>query len=350
MNGWHRGGLLLVVGSVVLAALLTWFEFVLTRGSTPPIPGDASIASLESVALGGVRQSVLIRGHDTANPVILFLHGGPGMPVMFLGHAFQRDLERDFVVVHWDRSGAGKSYRAALEDPDLSVSRRLVDTIQLTELLRERFDQKRIYLVGHSWGSYLGLQLVDQRPDLYWAFIGTGQMAGTAAEVREVRLEFLSRVAEETGNEELAIRIADPGYRVSEDDLFRYGAELVSAETFLPVLTTGLFAPEYTLQDALNVKRGVNLVARTLRLDVEPRPLEGEISEFQIPVYFFLGRHDYNTPSELAVEYLRRLEAPLKRAVWFENSAHFPFWEEPNKFHQGMLRLHGDVQSFWSHN
>lgn len=339
-----RIGCLGFLGLATLVALLIWVEFFFRRGTTPSIPGAGGIASLETVALGGVEQSVLIRGHDTANPLVLFLHGGPGMPVMFLAHDFQRQLERDFVVVHWDRLGAGKSYRAGLEHPDLSVSQRLADTHQLSELLRERFAQERIYLVGHSWGSYLGLLAAERRSDLYWAFIGTGQMAGSEQQVRASRLAWLARVAAETDDEKLAARIADPDCRVTEDDLFRYGGELVGAHSFLPVLATGLRAPEYTLIDAWNVKRGNDFVHRNMKMDVEPRPLEGEIEELPIPVFFFLGRHDYNTPSDLAADYLERLRAPLKRVVWFERSAHFPFWEEPDKFHQEMERVHREVR------
>ena len=333
---------------MVLAGLGVWVEFFLRRGSTPPISSEAGIASLETIVLGGVGQSVLIRGHDTANPVVLFLHGGPGMPVMFLAHDFQRQLERDFVMVHWDRRGAGRSYRAGLEHPDLSVSQRLADTLQLSELLRERFDQDRIYLVGHSWGSYLGLLAAERRPDLYWAFIGTGQIAASEQQVHASRLAWLTRLAADSDDNELAARISKPDYPITEDDLFRYGGELVGARTFLPVLTTGLWAPEYTLIDAWNVKRGNELVQSTLKLDVEPKPLEGEIEELPIPVFFFLGRHDYNTPSDLAADYLERLRAPLKRVVWFERSAHFPFWEEPARFRQEMERVHREVRRYWA--
>jgi pimeloyl-ACP methyl ester carboxylesterase len=131
---------------------------------------------------------------------------------------------------------------------------------------------------------------------------------------------------------------------VTEDDLFRYGGELYASRSFLPILMTGLRAPEYTLRDVANVKKGSDLVGREMTYDVEPRPLEGEISSLDAPVFFLLGRHDFNTPSQLAAECLDRLSAPLKGVVWFEKSAHFPFVEEPERFHAEMLRIDGSVR------
>lgn len=338
-------GLAAVVLAVILGAV---FALTVLRGRTPGLSGPRSVTSLEKIRLGGVEQWVLIRGHDRDSPVLLFLHGGPGMPAMFLAHAFQRRLEREFVVVHWDRRGAGKSFDAASDRTGLSVSRTLEDTYELTRILRTRFGQDRIYLVGHSWGSYLGLLAVREHPEYYLAFVGTGQMAGDRGQVAAERREFLVRAAAETGDPELRARLAAPLVEVTEDDLFRYGGELHAARNFLPILMTGLRAPEYTLRDIANVKKGSDLVGREMKYDVEPKPLEGEIPALEVPVFFLLGRHDFNTPSRLAAEYLNRLSAPLNGLVWFERSAHFPFFEEPKRFRAEMLRIDGQVREFWT--
>ena len=338
-------GLAAVVLAVILGAV---FALTVLRGRTPGLSGPRSVTSLEKIRLGGVEQWVLIRGHDRDSPVLLFLHGGPGMPAMFLAHAFQRRLEREFVVVHWDRRGAGKSFDAASDRTGLSVRRTLEDAYELTRILRTRFGQDRIYLVGHSWGSYLGLLAVREHPEYYLAFVGTGQMAGDRGQVAAERREFLVRAAAETGDPELRARLAAPLVEVTEDDLFRYGGELHAARNFLPILMTGLRAPEYTLLDIMNVRKGSDLVGREMKYDVEPRPLEGEIPALEVPVFFLLGRHDFNTPSRLAAEYLNRLSAPLNGLVWFERSAHFPFFEEPKRFRAEMLRIDGRVREFWT--
>lgn len=331
---------LLGVGGAVL-------EFVVLRGKTPNIDFPAAISSLEKHEIGGVEQWILIRGHDRSKPVVLFLHGGPGMPAMYLAHAFQRALERDFVVVHWDRRGAGKSFDAW--SPDLSVGQTLEDTYELTQKLRARFGDRRIYIVGHSWGTYLGLLAVRGHPEYYAAFVGMGQLAGTRDEVQALRRELVHQAAAKLGDSELQSRAADAFVEITEDDLFRSGGELYASRSFWPILKTGLTAPEYTLRDALNVKKGADLVGRHMEYDVIPRPLEGEIQKVDVPVFFFLGRHDFNTPSQLAAEYLGRLEAPQKSLVWFEQSAHFPFFEEPCRFHEELVQAAQTVAEYWKH-
>ena len=339
--------LLLGFAAIVFLSLVgALLEFVILRGRTPAISTPGSIASLEKQRIGGVDQWVLIRGQDRTKPVLLFLHGGPGMPAMYLAHCFQSELERDFVVVHWDRRGAGKSYDARLQTPEFSVSQTLNDTYELTRILRERFHQQRIYLVGHSWGSYLGLLAVHEHPEYYSAFIGMGVPAGTREEVRVLRRELLSAVAKSSGNTSLQARLSDAGIEISEDDQFKFGGELYASRSFWPILRAGLSAPEYTLLDAMNVKKGAALVDREMKYDVTPKLLEGEISKVDVPVFFFLGRHDLNTPSQLAAEYLDRLNAPLKGLVWFEHSAHFPFFEEPVLFHKEMIHVKQAVDAF----
>lgn len=342
--------ILCIFGIIIFLFLLGVIaKFIIFRGRTPAISAPGSIASLEKLKIEGVEQWILIRGYDRTKPVLLFLHGGPGMPSMYLAHEFQSELERDFVVVHWDRRGAGKSFDAHPQISTFSVRQTLNDTYELTRKLRERFGQQRIYLVGHSWGSYLGLLAVYEHPEYYIAFVGMGQPAGSYEQVYALRREFLSRAAKETGDSNLLTRLADANAVITEDDLFRYGGELYASRSFWPLLKAGLFAPEYTLREVMNVKKGVDLVNREMKYDVVPKMLEGEISRVKVPVFLFLGRHDLNTPSQLAAEYLVRLDAPLKELVWFEHSAHFPFLEEPDRFHKEMVHVNQTVGEFWNH-
>jgi pimeloyl-ACP methyl ester carboxylesterase len=337
--------LVLALAGLVLSVAAV--EFAVRRGGTAGLGGPRAVASVEQIRLGASAQWILIRGHDRTRPVVLFLHGGPGMPAMFLAHAFQRDLERDFVVVHWDRRGAGKSFAAAEPLTSLTVRNTLDDTFALTNILRERFKQDRIILVGHSWGSYLGLLTVREHPEWYAAYIGVGQMAGTREEVLRDRRDFLTRQASLTGDTALLDRLTAGG-DPTEDDLFRHGGELHGATSFWPILRTGLLAREYTFRDVLNVKRGADLVAREMKYDVLPKPLEGDINPVDVPVMLFLGRHDHNTPSSIAARYLGQLRAPMKGLVWFEQSAHFPFFEEPTRFAVEMARADHQVRAFWA--
>lgn len=334
------------LGLLALFVAVTWH--VLTHGRTPPIvdargaavPG--SVASLQRMQLGGVPQSVLIRGRSTRNPVVLFLHGGPGMPAMFLAHAWQRALEDDFVVVQWDRRGVGKSYFGDIPARHLTVRRLLDDTYELTNLLRGRFAQDRIILVGHSWGSWLGMLAVRERPELFRAFVGVGQMTGpghgdTAA--WRLQAEFIRREAARRDEPEAVRDLEREGRGAVEKWLFRFGGEVHAATSWWPLLRLGLEAPEYTLGDVLRVPKGLRLYARAMTYDVPGDTLRTDVTAVQVPVYFVAGRWDEVTPSELAERYFAALRAPRKGFFWFERSAHFPFLEEPAHFAEVLRRI-----------
>ena len=332
---------LLLIGAIAI-------EFTFHRGRTPHIPdAPGSITSLEQITLGGAEQWILIRGWDATKPVLLFLHGGPGMPAMYLAHEFQRELEKDFVVIHWDRRGAGKSYASGVKG-ELTVRQTLDDTYELTRLLQSRFGQKRIYLVGHSWGTYLGMLAVKEHPEYYAAYIGMGQMSMNPRRKFELQKEFLLGKGREAGDSALVMNLQSGSAKIREDDLFQYGAELFRATSFWPLLFVGLRAPEYTFGDAMNVKKGADLVNRKMIYNVLSGPLAENVRRVDVPIFFFLGRHDYNEPSALAAEYLDSVKCPYKRLVWFENSAHFPFFEEPEKFRLEMIKAEAETRLFWS--
>lgn len=303
-----------------------------------------SIASLEWVSLGGVSQSILIRGWDRNNPILLMLHGGPGMPQMYLAHQFQPELEKSFVVVQWDRRGAGKSYNGQVPPQSLNVEQLVDDTHQLVELLRARFHQPKIILACHSWGTYLGLLVVQRYPDLFYAYVGMGQMTDSEREMR-LRRDFILQRARQSANRK-ALRDVETNWPDSSEKwLFEFGGELHREKSWWPLLRAGLGAPEYTAADALyRVQAGLRLYSHSMNYSGHGE-LIYEIPAVQIRVYFFLGRYDYNTPSELAAAYLQTLNSPRKKLVWFEESAHFPFLEEPAKFAVEMTRVWADIQS-----
>jgi len=307
-----------------------WF----TPGRTPTINQPNSIASLERIRIGGVDQHILMRGNDSSLPVLLFLHGGPGMPAMYLAHAFQRELETDFVVVQWDRRGAGKSYREDISRT-LNSEQLVADTIELTNLLRTRFHQNRIYLVGHSWGTYLGMLVIARHPELYHAYVGIGQLARSSP-IAGIQDEYIRQAARQIGDQGTIRELEEKGASVRETLLFKFGGEIHNAKSFMPLLLTGLAAPEYSLRDACNIPKGVSLYSRYFVYNSISGELMDVITEVNIPVYFFTGRYDYTDPFVLTEQYFSKISAPEKRIVWFEESAHFPFYEEPAAFARQM--------------
>jgi len=315
----------------------------LTRAHTPAVDAEDGIASLESIRLGGYEQAVLIRGQDSSNPLLLFLHGGPGMPAMYLAHAFQGTLERDFVVVHWDQRGAGKSFRDDLDLGTLTVSRLLSDAAELTDTLRARFSQEKIYLVGHSWGSYLGTLLVLKHPGRFYAFVGVGQVVDQERE-DSLQAAFIRKEALARGVPEALEDLEALGTAAHEKWLFRFGGELAGATGWLPLVWTGVLAPEYSLRDVLRVAAGSQVSSRHMVYDVLEGPLGDHVESYPVPVFFFQGRTDWTTPSPLVEEYYQRILAPSKELVWFEHSSHFPFFEEPDRFAQEMRRVKALVE------
>jgi pimeloyl-ACP methyl ester carboxylesterase len=169
---------------------------VITDAEGRPLPN--SIAVLEQVKLGGSKQWISIRGKDVHHPVLLFLAGGPGGSELPVTRTWLGALEDQFVIVNWDQPGCGKSYRAVPLDT-LTPERYIEDAHELVHLLRMRFQQDKIYLMGESWGSMLGIMLVQQYPDLFYVYIGAGQMVNTT-ENDVMGYEFALTYATERGD------------------------------------------------------------------------------------------------------------------------------------------------------
>jgi pimeloyl-ACP methyl ester carboxylesterase len=320
---WSIVGLALAGLGIVV---YLWF----TPGRTPAIHGPNSIASLERIRIGGVDQYILIRGNDSSLPVLLFLHGGPGMPAMYLAHSFQCELEKEFVVVQWDRRGAGKSYREDISST-LTTEQLVADTVELTNVLRARFHQDKIYLVGHSWGTYLGMLVIVRHPELYHAYVGIGQLA-LSSPIAGIQDEYIRQTARRMGDQDAIKELEEKGASVRETLLFKFGGEIHKAKSFTPLLLTGLAAPEYSLRDARNIPKGVSLYSRNFVYNSISVELMDAVTQVKIPVYFFTGRYDYTDPFALTEQYFSKISAPEKHIVWFEESAHFPFYEEPAAF------------------
>jgi pimeloyl-ACP methyl ester carboxylesterase len=317
---------------------------IIMRPHTPAIKDDrgrifpGSIATLEKIELGGHEQWINIRGKDRSNPVILFLHGGPGMPMMYLAHKFQRPLEEYFVCVQWDQRGAGKSYSKKVPVKTLTVRQILSDAFALIKHLRERLNKDKIYLVGHSWGTYIGMLLVKRHPELFHAFVSVGQVVDERRG-REIADRFIKEQAQKNGNTKaLDEMITNPdGFR--EKWLFAFGGELYGETSYMPFILAGLKSPEYGLFDIQKVAQGSSFSSQHMVYDAIKGTIFQNIHSVTVPVYFFTGRHDYTTPFELVELFFERLEAPRKKMIWFDNSAHFPFYEEPQQFTHKMLDI-----------
>ena len=253
---------------------------------------------------------------------------------MYLAHAFQRELEKEFVVVQWDRRATGKSYRDDISST-LTSEQLVTDTVEMTNMLRARFHQDKIYLIGHSWGTYLGMLVIARHPELYHAYVGIGQLARSAP-IAGIQDEYIRKCAERSRDPDAIKELEEKGGNVREELVFKFGGELHHAKSFLPLLLTGLASPEYSLRDARNIPKGVSLYSKFFVYNSISGELIDVVQQVKVPVYFFTGRYDYTDPFTLTEEYFSKINAPDKHLVWFEQSAHFPFYEEPAAFARQM--------------
>jgi pimeloyl-ACP methyl ester carboxylesterase len=255
---------------------------------------------------------------------------------MYLSHSFQRPLEKIFTVVQWDQRGAGKSYDPNIPKESINVEQYVADAIQLIDTLRMRYHQQKIFLIGHSWGTYLSSILVQRHPELFYAYISVGQVVdGEAA--HKIQKEFLLAEAIKRNDTSLLSKLKQTDFTSFENYLFKYGGELKHATSFTPLVMTGLFSTEYTFRDALNVAKGPQFCGEYMNYNAIRGSIMSNIKKYEVPVFFITGTHDYTTPFPLIKQYYDTIQAPFKQIIWFDESAHFPFYEEPKKFDSIMI-------------
>lgn len=344
LAGLKRNTVLLAVNLILTGGIMIFSQLT---AKTPSILDDqgkplaGSIAELQKVNLNGRQEWISVRGNHAENPVLLFLAGGPGGTQMAaVRHDLSR-LEEHFVVVVWDQPGSGKSYRAG--GAGLTVNTYIEDGLALTKYLQEQFKQDKIYLVGESWGSALGIFLSEQSPDSYHAVIGTGQMIDFL-ETERMDYEKAMQIAESTGDQSKIDKLKEngrPPYYGSDvtwksAEYLNYLSAYMSSN---PEIQNGgyntfrdLFSPEYGILDKINFLRGIVNTFNHVYPQLYGINLRTDYPRLEVPVYFFLGRHDINAPSVLVEEYFSILEAPSKEIIWFEHSGHSPWINESDKF------------------
>jgi len=306
----------------------------------------------EKVKIGGIEQWVSIRGVDKRNPVLLMLHGGPGFVEMPYSWYFQRGWEDYFTVVQWDQRGAGKTYLLndpAQLEPTMTRERLVEDTEEMVAWLRKEFGKDKIFLLGHSWGSVLGLEFAQRRPQWLHAYIGMGQVTNSPESERR-GLQFALERAKRDGNAEALRELAtiegyaQPGKPLALKDLYlqrkwlgHYGGAMRSLQGYDTVSAAVALAPEYSDAEIARIWEGNEFSEKRLLVEALQRDYSS-VERLDCPVILFNGRDDYNVSAELAAEWFGRLRAPSKQLVWFERSAHVMFTEEPGKTLVSLVR------------
>jgi pimeloyl-ACP methyl ester carboxylesterase len=301
--------------------------------------------------IGGIEQWVTVRGQDRANPIILFVHGGPASPLTPTLWQFQRPLEEYFTMITYDQRAAGKTFAANASEGlagTIRIERYVDDAIELAEHLRKRYGKDKLILMGHSWGTVIGMHAALRRPDLFHAYVGVGQMIDARAQEalsyghgveqakahgNEAALEELATIAPYPGDQPITrerIIIARKWAQF-------YGGLTAYRETSRYFFRAPRLSPEYSAADVCAIDQG-NLFTLEKILPELMAVDFTDVRSFPIPVVMFMGRHDYSTPSQPIEAWLQRVQAPFKQGVWFERSSHMMPWEEPGKFLVSLLQ------------
>jgi proline iminopeptidase len=316
------------------------------------ITSPTGINSLDPVRIGGIDEWVQVRGQNVNNPILLVIHGGPGIAFIPLARSFQGPWENRFTVVEWDQRGAGKTYASNSKDLQrrtMHVPQMEQDTLDVVNYLRHRFHRRKIFVMGHSWGSLLGLWLAHEHPDLLYAYVGVGQVVNPKQN-DEVAYRDALQEASNTHNQQ-AVRELESNAPSPDVDL-RKGQTTENWQAVLlgppsngvafmnmrRLLSDLVSAPEYSLADDFSFPRGQLFSLAILIPQARKVDLTQLGSHFRVPIFFFEGRHDPFARPSLIWSYYQTIQAPHKEFVWFENSGHFPFFEENRTFADELFR------------
>lgn len=308
---------------------------------TPHINGVNSISELRKIAINDTKLEVMIRGEDKNNPIIIFVHGGPCCSEIPYVRKYQREWEKDFTIVHYDQRGCGKSYSFGVDYSDVKVSTHVEDLIALSKYIQEYLGQEQVILAGHSFGTYIGTLAVAERPKLYQAYIGIGQMSN-GIESELYNLDKCIMEAEKVGNEKdveylksLEPSVASGEIIVPRNYVRKYGYAARHISETGDYLSGFFFGTEYNLLDAIRYYTAIIKYQGNFEREATEAPLSETVLELQVPVYFVMGKYDGMTSPEAAEEYLNSITGTdIKEFILFKDSAHYPQFEEGEAFNE----------------
>lgn len=300
--------------------------------------------------IGGIDQWLYVRGQDKANPVILFVHGGPASPAAPVMWTYQRPLEEYFTVVNYDQRGAGKTYLEsdpATVKPTLKIDRYVQDAVEIAQQVAQRYGKRKVILVGHSWGTIVAMKAALARPDLFYAYVGIGQVINAHDNERisfDHGLQQARAAHNQAALDELATIAPYPGNQpITRERIIiarkwaqYYGGLSAFRSESGYYFNAATLSPEYDKAAVDAIDKGSLLTLGSVIDEMLEVDFKG-VTRFPIPVLMFMGRHDYSTPSQPTAAWLDKVKAPYKKGVWFERSSHLVQFEEPGKLLVSLL-------------
>ncbi len=340
------------IGMVNLAVVCVVLLAFTAKTSTPEFEDSdgnvlqGSIAEERRFELGGVEQTVYLRGRDRTAPILVFVHGGPGATATPFLRTFNSDLENDFVVAYWDQRGTSKSYDESLDPADMTIAQITADLDDLIDQLLAEFDQEQVLLAAHSWGTIVGIEYAAANPQKLAAYIAISQTTGQI-ESDEIGYEWALAEARAAGNENAITQLEEigtPEYTIEEFYTQRrwvnvLGGGLYEHQSDLALLRTALSASEFGWTDLRSFFQGNRFSSEALWDEQQAYDARERHQSFETPIYFINGRYDRLISPDLSAEYFDTIQAPQKELIWFEQSAHSPLFEQPEKFNQLMIEI-----------
>lgn len=308
-----------------------------------------SIAEIKKIRIGSINQYLMIRGNNINNPVILFIHGGPGQSEIGYIRECQRELEEKFVVVRWDQRGSGLSSSKNMQKESLNINILVSDTNEITDYLTKRFSQPKIFIAGHSWGTIIATNAVKNTPEKYLAYIGIGQFVD-AKEGEKISYDYTMSEAKKQNNIKVIKKLEKIGPPPYKSDDFLVRAQCLSmlggvfnTEPKINMFKALMLSPEYTLLTKLSYLKNALASSKILAPEILKVKFLEDIKEFNVPIFFIMGKYDYHTPTAMVEKFYSQLHAPKKELILFENSAHVPQLEENEKFNKTLIKILEEV-------
>jgi proline iminopeptidase len=306
---------------------------------------DTVVNDKSLVTLGGEKQYVEMTGTSSKNPVLLFLHGGPGWPQTPHLRYFNADLTKSVTLVAWEQAGCGKSYMHNPDPKNLSLEQLVNDAHELTLLLKKKFQQDKIYLAGFSWGSVLGMHLIKKYPEDYAAYFGISQIIDLNRSI-DLSRNWIKQQAEIKKDKKtlqivMQLEKKDTALCKTPLDCFFKKYELLTAyggAIYKKEAEAAIKIAETKYEDYKNYDWLKGFLYSASRLgDAIFETNFTSTTEVKVPIYFFTGRHDWSLPSIVTEDFFNQLTAPKKEMVWFEQSGHECLEEEPANFNKAII-------------
>lgn len=313
---------------------------------TPKITGENTISELRKIEINNNSLEIMIRGKSRDNPVLLFVHGGPCCSEIPYVKKYQDLLEESFTIVHYDQRGSGKSYQFGTDYSNVTASDHVADLTELTKYIEDYLQKEQVILAGHSYGTYIAAMAAAKEPTLYSAYVGIGQMSNTINSELNGLQKCIEAAKREGNEDDIAyLRGLDEaisqGQRITPREYVRkYGFAARNIDEDVDYLKGFLFGSEYNLLDAVRFYVASGKYQDALTMETLKNPISDVVTEINIPVYFVMGKYDCMTTPEAAEEYLHSLTGDSTRQmIIFEDSAHYPQFEEKVNFYNWMCDM-----------